>query len=490
MIKNNDEYLDSNKFKSILIKYEQAKKANEDIWLEADDFTDIAQYYSMLDKWDEAEEAISKGLSLHPGAVSPLAFKSRIALIQHNDPKKADEYAEMIIDKSDLDYYYIKAEILIAQDKIKESERYLHECFDNISPDNYEDFIIDVANIYSDYEKYDEAKKWLSNYKDIDSSDYKELMVRISINTGDFDNCKYYLERLLDENPYCIKYWNILSAVQLTTNDIEGSISSSEYAIAIDPEDADAIKNKAEALYRQDNFEEALKLYDKYSVLQHDDFSNEQHIGMCYFKLCDFDNAIPHLKKAIKVITEDINNGMCDPFELNHNYQELILALIENKHGDEAIGYLDDMDKSVTNTTDKIDSLILRGHTYMFLHKHIRDAYSCFKKAMDLSNSSPAIIFHIAVSAYDNGYLHFAYKYYKILFKAVKDTDWKLGYTHMALCCKELGKGKDFMKYLKIACDVNPDEVKEILGYMFPEDTNPEDYFNYLYNEINKKNKK
>ena len=56
-------------------------------------------------------------LSIFQGATSPLVLKSRIALLVDNDPEKAMALAAEIVDKFDLDYYYIKAEIMIVTNK-------------------------------------------------------------------------------------------------------------------------------------------------------------------------------------------------------------------------------------------------------------------------------------------------------------------------------------------------------------------------------------
>ena len=74
---------------------------------------------------------------------------------------------------------------------------------------------------------------------------------------------------MLDTNPYSGPYWNQLAQNQLLRNDIKDSITSSEYSIAINPDDEEAILNKANGLFTLGNYEESLKYYERYKKLCH-----------------------------------------------------------------------------------------------------------------------------------------------------------------------------------------------------------------------------
>jgi hypothetical protein len=46
-------------------------------------------------------------------------------------------------------------------------------------------------------------------------------------------------------------------------------------------------------------------------------------------------------------------------------------------------------------------------------------------------------------------------------------------------------KDDEFMKYLKIAVDKNPKEARSVLGRLFPEGMDPQDYYEYMLNNLN-----
>ena len=60
------DYFQSREFKDLLKSYEDQQAAGEGIYLDADDFADIADYYLSMDKPSSSMETLATGLSLHP----------------------------------------------------------------------------------------------------------------------------------------------------------------------------------------------------------------------------------------------------------------------------------------------------------------------------------------------------------------------------------------------------------------------------------------
>lgn len=109
------------RFKNKLKQYEQAKSERKTVFMDIDDLTDIIDYYNYDGLVDDAEDVANYALTLYPGAIGPLVFKARQALAE-GEFDKAKEFSDSIEDKSDLDYFYLCAEMLIAQRKTKEAE--------------------------------------------------------------------------------------------------------------------------------------------------------------------------------------------------------------------------------------------------------------------------------------------------------------------------------------------------------------------------------
>ena len=145
-------YFDSKDFKNLLRRYEDAAKTGKPIYLDSDQLTDIAEYYHWKGKPAEAIAVADYALSMFEGATGPLVLKARLALLNENLPEKADMLAEQIADKSDLDYYYIKAEILVATARSEDADLFLESCLDQIDDFEVCDFVLDAAILFVDYE--------------------------------------------------------------------------------------------------------------------------------------------------------------------------------------------------------------------------------------------------------------------------------------------------------------------------------------------------
>lgn len=260
----------SEEFKQLLHKYEELQNNNISEFLDSEELTDIAEYYCTIGKEDKALEAVNYANHLYPTATEPLVFKARMALLIHNDVSLSNEIAETIVDKSDSDYMYLKAEIMIVNHQVSLADQYLQEQYEKlIDVDSKDEFIIDSAALFSDYEEIDYAEKWLNRTRNIDNDDYKEIKVRILKGRGKYKEGETLLNKLIDKNPYSCNYWNQLAQIQFLNNDIQGAITSSEYSIAINPNDEDALLNKANGLFSLDNFKESLKYYQLYKQTCH-----------------------------------------------------------------------------------------------------------------------------------------------------------------------------------------------------------------------------
>lgn len=461
----NDNYFDSKEFKENLEKYEDAVLNGISVYLDSDELADIAEYYHIKGNTKQAVEVIDYAVSLFPGATSPLVFKASLALLKEHDIEKAYRIIDLIDDKTDLDYYYIKAEIMIVENDIDKADGFLKEKFDIISEDEKDDYIIDVATLFADYEIMDKAEEWLKMVAAKDTIEYKEVWGRILFGKGDYDESERIFNDLIDSNPYSSIYWNRLASSQFMHNNIQDSITSSEYSIAINPDDDEAILNKANGLFSLGNYEEALEYYKRFTKLNKTDETGEMFQGITLMNLNRLQEAVIHLKEAERLVAPQSPNRL-------EIYQEL--AFLLNRLGDtrQAIEYIDKTDEM---ECDHNEMTVLRGHI-MLENGNMEEAQKYFQKAIKDSELSPKVFLKIAISIYDNSYKKMAYKLLKTLLETVND-DWNEGYAYLARCCLDLGKHEEFMKYLKIATDINPNEAKTVLSDLFPDGMDVEDYY-------------
>ena len=448
-------YFESEGFKKLLEQYEDSVKSGHPVYMDADDLADIADYYHYEGRLDDAAAAIELALQFNPDAIGPLLYKAREALSLNNF-RTARDYAERIRIIDQAEYLYLLGEILICEGKTEEADELFRKQFMELPPDEQMDYVYDVANLFAEYNDYNKSFEWMARSQGDDSDDFKELMARTLFGIGKYEDSSKLFNELLDHNPYSKVYWNALASAQFMSEDYGASIASSEYAIAIDPNDAESILTKANGLYHLENFEEALSYFEKYSEKNNTDEFGYLHQGTCLINLGRFEEAISRL-----LIAEDL--ALPDSQYLPEIYQELAFAYSELKQPETALYYID---KTENLDCDHIDMEVIRGHI-LVANKRLREAEIVFKNVVLESGNAPKTMLRVMVSLYDNRYVSASYKLFKKFFNFVDD-DWNEGYSYMALCCWDIKHYDEFIDYLKKAVEKNPKEAKMVLGHLFP----------------------
>lgn len=468
---DNLDYFESEDFREILEKYETSVKSGQSLYMDADDLADIADFYQYNGRMEEAENAIELAFQYNPEAIGPLLYKAREAL-SANDFKKAREYAEHIKATDTLEGLYFEGEILICEGKTEEADQLFREQFKEMMPDEQMDYVYDVANVFSDYNIFDKAFEWIARSQGDDSNDFKELMARTLFGLGKYKDSERIFNELIDHNPYSKRYWNALASAQFMNEDYGAAITSSEFAIAIDPEDTDSILSKANSLYNLDNFESALDYFRKYSEKMPDDEFGYLHQGTCLINMERYEEAIEALERAKETAAKDSQY-------LPDIYQELAFAYSEHKDPETALYYLD---QTSALNCDHINMEIVRGHI-LLSNKRLKEAEDTFKGALQMSGNAPMTMLRIFVSLYDNRYVNSSYSLMKKFFNYV-DEDWTDGFAYMALCCLDIKKYDEFLHYLRIAIDKNPKETRMVLGSYIPKGMELNEYYDYILNKI------
>ena len=374
------------------------------------------------------------------------------------------------------------AEIMLAEEHVDEADAYLCKILEYVSKEDRQDFIVDVAHIFQDNSYSQKAIEWMGRALQEDTPEFKELMARGLYGMGKYKDSERIWGELIDSDPFSKHYWNALAATQFMNEDYSSSVQSSEYAIAIDPDDPDGLLTKANGLYYLLNFEEALEYYRRYSVQRPDDEQGPLHQGTCHVNLGRIDEAIEVLNHALELAHS------CPPDEeslhIGDIYQELAFAYCEKKDSDKA---LEMIDKAHQYDGDSVQMHLVKGHVMLALGK-MGEAEHYFHQAVLVSDTPNQTLLRVIISVYDNHYLDTAYrmfkKYFKVLERNPSSADNKDGFAYMALCCYDLKLYDEFLFYLKTACELNPRECQIALAHIFPVDVEPKDYYNYIKDRI------
>ena len=97
---------------TLITNYEEAKAENRQLYLDADQLADIADWYASERKFEEAQEAITYGLKIHPGNTALLTEQAYLYL-DTQKLQKAKKVADSITEDFDPEVKLLKAELLL-----------------------------------------------------------------------------------------------------------------------------------------------------------------------------------------------------------------------------------------------------------------------------------------------------------------------------------------------------------------------------------------
>ena len=107
------DYFQSQEFIELLQSYEEQQKKGESVYLDADDFADIADYYLNIDHPEQSMKTIEEGLAMHPDDEVLLIVKSAAYVYQ----RKFDDAERVLktLDDQNSDVQYQLAQIEYAK---------------------------------------------------------------------------------------------------------------------------------------------------------------------------------------------------------------------------------------------------------------------------------------------------------------------------------------------------------------------------------------
>lgn len=262
-----DEYYQSEEFQQLRERYEESLATHIPVFFDAMEMGDLIQYYASVGDNEKAMTAADTTLATWPTALEPLAYKARYAMTIEGNIEKAERYAATIGDKSDCEYFYLMAEILIHKDKIDEMDKLLRGHFDELPAEEQDDYALDVADMLNEYRFTELTLSWLRLVKDRQHPDYKTIKAKALVYSDlcDFDGeGEELLEELTNDDPYNVEHWLSLADAQRIKGEYNECINSCDYAIAIDPSNRTAVFTKGQALIALERFDEAVSLFQRY----------------------------------------------------------------------------------------------------------------------------------------------------------------------------------------------------------------------------------
>lgn len=448
-------------------EFEETQRRGVPCLISPEDYADIAGYYADHGQIDKAKHVIDIVLSIYPDSTEPQIMRARIAMTETNDTKEARRLLEKVVDRSEPEYIYTMAEIMLMDGDAGGADKYLRNALEDIDDEEERNSIIlDIVGIFLDNEVPQRAEKWLKRCSDTQSADYKELKGRLLLELGKYEECEDIMNGLIDDAPFSGDYWNTLASAQFMRGNVKGSITSSEYSIAIDPNDPDALNNRANGMIVLGNFSEAAKCYKRITELCPDDTLNYYMLALCRLHTKEIDIA----KETLAIAD---TKPMPDKYRLQPILIEIGLAFGRNGRIDVAMAHIDRAENLCASPPGEMS--VTRGQVYLD-NGMTEESREWFARAVSEEGATSHVMLRIMMSMYDNGYIDMAYNILQLLIETDDEDVNQFVYAYLAACCYDLGKKAEFISNLRKAVRINSVAAAGVLCGIFPEDARPEDY--------------
>ena len=466
-------YFQEEEFKEHLASYEQMLEGGQPVYLEADELTDIAEYYTTRNEMDKAMACIRYALSLHPGSVDPLVFLARQKMFEGN-LEEAKTIRDCITDKNDREVVFLNAELLLREDKEREAAAYLSAVAET-EEEAAALFAYDTAVLFLDYGCLKLAAQWGQRALDMEPDNAKFLKFKADylIASNHLKEAIGILDNLLDNNPYDLNVWHSLGEAHFVNEDFPKTIETADFALAIDEHDAQALLLKANSHLQLQNFDEAHSLYLKYFKEHPANEIPYLFDGICLAALMRYDEALERLTRA-----EELSQGYSP--EQQHIYASLSDVYARLHNIEKAFEYVE----KIKDINEDYDANLYKGHILM-LNGMKEEAHEYFEKFILAHENPGEAHFLVGVSAMENSQYEEAQEHfrYTLAHDTTPGKEGNKAYAYLAICALMLHRHEESLDMLKTACEKAPDTLEHtIFRQYIPSEVAPEDFYQYLLN--------
>lgn len=473
---NSNNYYQSRHFQRLLHRYEKAVAEGRVPYLEADELTDIAEYYISGKEDKKANQAIQAALDMHPGSVDPQIFLARQKMY-YGELDEAHAIIDAITEQDDCEVVYIQAEILIKENRDDEASDFLLQKMDAMQ-DCLDTYVYDCVSIFMDYDRWEKAAEWLERLKEV-CPDHQRLPImeaEIFMGLDRYEDALPLLQEIIDDSPYCSEAWDLLAETHVALEEYAKALETTDYALAINPEDSNALLMKANALMYMEQTAEAIDLFKRCLEYNPDDLNVQITLSICYCNEERYQEALPLLDKAEKNAAQRTDKDA----ELSQILQlkAIVMSRLDKFH--DALNFIDDA-KKVTPDDLMWKCYLTEGDIYL-RHERLLDADTCYNDALNCSPNADDTLFSIALSYMNAGYNEEAiYKFHEVWTSSGTE-EGKFVVPYIANCFLQMGDMANYITLLEPSPSCNREATIKLFGDRYP-GIAPEDYYTYAFKD-------
>ncbi|GEM_PF-1313136 len=511
------DYFQSEEFNDLLKTYESQLESNQSIYLDADDFADIADFYLTEDKPDEALKAIGLGLSIHPDEEVLLIIKSATFIYMQQYEKAQEILYDLDLENNDVRYQVAQLEYALYDHKESAEDIWRtwmeYECHQNSTPSTVEETkrdcylhiissMIELHNpVFDEGKEWDKAevRRWVEEYIDVFQplGKYDEDVQLVDIcRDGDLlDLMIEVLSQVLEERPYLRNGWASLALAQFLSKQYDQAIESSDFALAVNPDCLEALLTKAHALHKMKEDKLALPLFKEYlerggDVVQAIPYAESLFkAGDVTMALDELEMLFSHLEKRYKEYSNLLDEGKLDNEDSSNNddkkktkqsyesfinnYMKAFIDLADVYHSQ---GYYNESikanEKVLEVDKEYAEAYFMQGINYLALEQYETSA-TYFAKALQYAVDQVMMGLDIALTFVLNDFDSFALEVLNAISQIADKSESpcvKNIAVAKSLVYLKMGNTSMFLQHFKKACHITPELVKKVYEECFPMD--------------------
>lgn len=448
---------DSKHFKEILKKYEDSIKNNSSVYLDADEFIDIADFYNGQNYMEAAEQVIEKAYQQHPNDSEILIFISRTYAIK-GEFDKAYEYLHRIADQSDREVMLLNLDLFAYQNKWKEANEVAQEIAER---EEYAfETLIDLVDVFTDQHKQENAKLWLdelkNRYGDVCRDDVW-LLETLSNYYFVFDEPEkslVFFKKLIDKHPYSIEYWIGQAQCYTRLNQIPLAEESIDYALAIDDESPFVLELKGGCRMDSGDLDAAYNYFKKFEQFTINKVNAWNMLKLVTLQMDRFDETIEYCKRIVEspIASKEFKAV---------SYSDTALALAYKNKIKEGMSCIKEAIKLLP---EEPDFYAVKGFLYLKLNDEL-NAEKSFNKAEVLlkkqKDKEMSCLSLIGSYCFDSQYYDGAIYYFQKIEKEYGDEN-PTCYLFLSYCWYQKQDLTKALHYLALVQKTTPDIYKQL----------------------------
>lgn len=302
-------YFDTQEFRELLKKYEQATAMGMHAYFSIDEFVDLSSYYLYIEKHEKAEEVLNFSKQIHPAAGENTKMEIRL-LLSKGEPQKALELFSGIEFADDSETRILHAEILLALKEYKKAYDIAYRLIKESTPEEdnlYEalEILLDCGFALETLQMCDKALKHMPGNRSL-----LEVKAESLIELQRTNEAIELYNTLLDDTPYSTFYWEQLGRIYFMTGKYGKALECFEFESTINDEIEYPKMMMGHCYYRAGNYAKAEAqfawLVERYPQSALPQF----YIALCEFHSGNRSAAAEHFREIIDKATEGTIEAM------------------------------------------------------------------------------------------------------------------------------------------------------------------------------------